>query len=230
VTLNRNSIELGRIYAGVTEVVDYDHKQGIVIKNYGNLPALFQWEEKADSDKIIARFEPSRGTIPPKSEIQIYFSVTVYTGGNINELFICNIDDVEIPLGFEFHADSFGLNVSYETTDETIQVPMNMTASTFKPPGATITSGFDGGDAASMRSGSVAGRSAKGSAIASSGGAMAKLQRELEGKQLKMLAFPACRINKTSSQKFILKNLSGIKTNFNFSSIIFEPISHQAPQ
>jgi len=24
--LNRNTIELGRIYAGVTEVVDYDHK------------------------------------------------------------------------------------------------------------------------------------------------------------------------------------------------------------
>jgi hypothetical protein len=26
VTLNRNIIELGRIYAGVTEVVDFDHK------------------------------------------------------------------------------------------------------------------------------------------------------------------------------------------------------------
>lgn len=84
---------------------------------------MFQWEEKIDADKIIARFEPSRGIIPPKSEVQIYFSATVFIGGNINELFICNIDDLEIPLGFELHADAFGLNVSYEMTDETV-VPM----------------------------------------------------------------------------------------------------------
>ena len=45
-----------------------------------------------------------------------------------------------------------------------------------------------------------------------------------------MLQFPSCTINKTSSQKFILKNLSGIKTSFKFSSITFEPISHVAPQ
>lgn len=101
-----------------------------------------------------------------------------------------------------------------------------------KPMDRTIASGFDGGDAASMRSGSVAGRSVVASAITGGthGGALSKLQKELEGKQLKMLAFPACRINKTTSQKFILKNLSGIKTSFKFSSMIFEPISHQAPQ
>jgi hypothetical protein len=53
-------------------------------------------------------------------------------GGNINELFICNIDDLEIPLGFELHADAFGLNVSYETTEDTIS-PMNLTATSFNP-------------------------------------------------------------------------------------------------
>ena len=41
-----------------------------------------------------------------------------------------------------------------------------------------------------------------------------KLQRELEGRQLKALSFPNCKINKPISQKFILKNLSGIKTKF----------------
>ena len=59
---------------------------------------------------------------------------------------------------------------------------------------------------------------------------MNKLQKELEGKQLKSLAFPNCKINKPISQKFILKNLSGIKTKFHFSSITFEPVSHVAPQ
>jgi hypothetical protein len=64
---------LGRIYAGVTETIDTDHKQSITIKNYGNLPALFHWEEIIDQEHIIARFEPARGIIPPKSEVQIAF-------------------------------------------------------------------------------------------------------------------------------------------------------------
>ncbi len=82
-----------------------------------------------------------------------------------------------------------------------------------------------------MRSGSNP-RTIVGSVIGSvnQGGAMAKLQREIEGKQLRMIAFPTCKINKSSSQKFILKNLSGIKTSFKFSSLTFEPISHAAPQ
>jgi hypothetical protein len=32
----------------------------------------------------------------------------------VDELFICHVDDLEIPLGFELKADSFGLNVSHE--------------------------------------------------------------------------------------------------------------------
>ena len=82
------------------------------------MPALFHWEEKIDSERIIARFEPSRGIVPPNSEIKIYFHATVYIGGNINEIFICDIDDLELPLGFELKADAYGLNVAYETGDE----------------------------------------------------------------------------------------------------------------
>ena len=88
------------------------------MKNFGNLPAVFHWEEKMDGERVVARFEPSRGTIPPKSEIAVHFSVTVYYGGAINELFICNIQDVELPIGFEMKADSFGLSVAYESTDD----------------------------------------------------------------------------------------------------------------
>ena len=91
------------------------------MKNFGNLPAHFCWEEKVDSETIIARFEPSRGVIAPKSEVQVYFSSTVYFGGNVDELFICDVEDLEIPLGFELHADAFGLNVCYEATDTSSQ-------------------------------------------------------------------------------------------------------------
>jgi hypothetical protein len=32
-------------------------------------------------------------------------------------LLICKVEDLEIPLGLEIHAESFGLNVAYETND-----------------------------------------------------------------------------------------------------------------
>lgn len=46
---------------------------------------------------------------------------------------------------------------------------------------------------------------------------------------LKMLNFSECMINKVSYQKFVLKNLSGIKTKFKLSSKKFEPLSHIPP-
>ena len=47
---------------------------------------------------------------------------------------------------------------------------------------------------------------------------------------LQVLNFPNCTINKTSSQKFILKNLSGIKTSFLFDVINFAPLQQVAPK
>ena len=44
-----------------------------------------------------------------------------------------------------------------------------------------------------------------------------------------MVSFTNCLINKASSQKYVLKNLSGIKTAFDFSSVTYEPASHEAP-
>jgi hypothetical protein len=45
-----------------------------------------------------------------------------------------------------------------------------------------------------------------------------------------MLSFPHCSINKTSSQKFVLKNLSGIKTTFDFDVQFFAPTYKAAPK
>lgn len=35
----------------------------------------------------------------------------------MDELLVCNIEDMEIPLGIEVHADSYGLNVVYESNE-----------------------------------------------------------------------------------------------------------------
>ena len=37
--MSRNLIKLPTIYAGVVEKIDGDHKQSIVLRNYGNIPA-----------------------------------------------------------------------------------------------------------------------------------------------------------------------------------------------
>ena len=50
------------------------------------------------------------------------------------------------------------------------------------------------------------------------------------GNLLQNLNFPNCTINKSSSQKFILKNLSGIKTNFDFNVFNFAPLQMVAPK
>lgn len=63
-------------------------------------------------------FEPSSGVIQPRSEIKVKFNVTVFTGGNLNELFLCDIQDMEMPVGFEMLADAYGLNVSYESQED----------------------------------------------------------------------------------------------------------------
>ena len=44
----------------------------------------------------------------------------MYIGGQIDELFMCDVDDMELPLGFVVKADAFGLNVAYMTTEEQV--------------------------------------------------------------------------------------------------------------
>jgi len=68
VTLSRWDINLGTIYAGVPVLIN---RGELSIKNYGNLPAQFHWEERIEQDRTVVRFEPSRGVIPPKSETKV---------------------------------------------------------------------------------------------------------------------------------------------------------------
>jgi hypothetical protein len=154
----------------------------LVLTNFGNLPAHFRWDQKQDPERSVVKFEPSSGVIPPRSEIKIKMNVTVYTGGNLNELFLCDVQDMELPLGFEMLADAYGLNVSYETQEDQ-QAAMNASSTSMKSVTIKAASNI-----------------------------------------LQNLNFPNCTINKSSSAKFILKNLSGIKTSFDFTVCNFAPL------
>ena len=56
-------------------------------------------------------------------------------------MFICNIDDLEIPLGFEFAAESFGLNVSHEVAPD-VAAKMNQTKTTMNNTVTSLNSSF----------------------------------------------------------------------------------------
>ena len=78
----------------------------------------FNWEDVDDPERAVARFEPKKGVIAPKKKVKISIELTVFMGGAIDELFMCNIQDLELPLGFEVKADAFGLNVAYMTSED----------------------------------------------------------------------------------------------------------------
>lgn len=118
--------------------------------------------------------------------------IIFYKGGQIDELILCDIEDLELPLGFEIKADAFGLNVAYLTDEEqaeqsALNTYENKNSDTYKQIY----------------------------------GAMNKLE---------MFDFTSVKINKQATNKFMLKNLSGINSKFKLQSIFFEPPAHVAPQ
>jgi len=137
------------------------------------LPASFSWEEIVDPERIIVRFEPRRGVIQPKSEVRINFNMTLYYGGLVDEVFICNVDDLEIPLGFELAAESFGLNVSHEIAPD-VAAKMNQTKTNMNNTMTSLNSSFT----------EVQNRTGSTSPLMGMFGVnvLSKLQKELDGK------------------------------------------------
>lgn len=52
------------------------------------------------ADEIAAVFEPARGVVKAKSEQIVQITLTFYKGGKLEELFVCNVEDMDAPLGF----------------------------------------------------------------------------------------------------------------------------------
>ena len=143
VCLNRYSVDLGKIYAGIKQTIDSSHPQAIILKNYGNIPAKFQWNEKIVPDQLKTMFEPARGTIAPHSEFVVNVRLTSYVGGDLSEMFICDVTDLDFPLGFWLTANVFGLRVAHVLPDFVVEaqkaaLAMNMTSTKSKFMTSTI--------------------------------------------------------------------------------------------
>jgi len=56
--------------------------------------------------------------VPPKTNLPIKFSIKPKVGGILEEIFVCNVEGVDLPLGFEFRTKVLGLSVEYELIDD----------------------------------------------------------------------------------------------------------------
>ena len=120
--------------------------------------------------------------------------------------------DKEYPLAFEVRADVFGLQVAHE-----MQEDASMIAATKN--NVSTLSDLLPGKMYSRQSGRFPDSSMKS----------IRSIKEDKPKDLEILNFTSCVINKPSSQKFVLRNMSGIKTKFKFSALEYAPLSTKLP-
>ena len=163
--------------------------------------------------------------IPPKSEIKINVQFLVYYGGKVDELLVCNIEDMEIPLGIEVNAESYGLNVVYETNE-----PADVTSKTFRGTRSALDQSVSVRATPDILNQSLSSRFGADSSMLDTSHHSNHDSPVNAANIMRYLKFTDCFINKPSTQKFLLKNTSGIKTRFKFHSLKFEPLSHDAPK
>lgn len=60
--------------------------------------------------------------LKPKSNQVIKFSIKPKEGGEFNEIFVCDIQGIQYPLGFEMKSMIYGLSVEYELVDDTVHI------------------------------------------------------------------------------------------------------------
>lgn len=98
----------------VYTIKDPSDPKSIILRNMGNIPSNFEWIDCNNSEIIQTVLVPQKGVIEPKSDIHIKFKFVVKLFGKFSFYFKCNVDALDIPIGFELKADVYGLDISYE--------------------------------------------------------------------------------------------------------------------
>lgn len=205
---NSNSYHVS-IYANVQEAFAYlsylyinpkaiflsmplQHDNNVVdIVNPSNLPVHFEWENINIPDELFVEFYPQSGVVNPKSSFSIKYKIIYYKSGLVDNLLICNIREMDIPLGIVIQGRVTGLDILYELTDDTLSY---------------MISKFD---TSSMTSSNFS--------IASSDKSKTRIRASKTtffDKKLNILDFRHLQVNKHQNASFIIKNNSGIQTTF----------------
>ena len=93
----------------------------ITILNPSNLPIHFKWDNVFEVDRLTAEFEPNTGEIPPHEKIDIKFKIVYFYLAAVDDMFICHIDELDIPLGVIVQGTVTGLDIGYEILPESYE-------------------------------------------------------------------------------------------------------------
>ena len=93
----------------------------ITIINPSNLPVHFKWDNVFELDKLSAEFEPNTGEIPPHSKVDIKFKIIYFFLSTVDDMFVCHIDEMDIPLGVVVQGTVIGLDIGYELLPESYE-------------------------------------------------------------------------------------------------------------
>jgi hypothetical protein len=212
VCLNRYFIEYQQIYASKVYSIERE-PQVIKLRNLGNIASNFKWIVPNNQDVMNAMIDPMEGTIQPKSEINIRIKFAIKLFGKFTFYFKCELDNIDLPLGFELTASVFGLNIAYENMPVVDELALSRKkalkkmqknlGATDKSLGASRISGFSGTHN-NLTGGGLSSGSQAAEVVPS-------------GTPLKQFDFMNLNINEPFSFQFKIKNLSGIPTNYRLS-------------
>ena len=161
--------------------------------NYGNLSATFIWD--LGIENCAFSITPKSGEIPPHSSQVCNFTLTPFIGGYLEELWICHIEGMDNEIGIFTSANVKGLEIIYVIHDESVQV--NSKHGNLPP--------------------SLYNQSERQSFISSM-----TLTIPVE-QQLKIIDFATVNIREPKTMKFMIKNNSGLSTNFDLKFERYEP-------
>ena len=101
----------------------------ITIINPSNLPIHFKWDNVFEVDKLSAEFEPNTGEVPPHGKIDINFKIIYFFLSSVDDMFICHIEELDIPLGVVVQGTVIGLDIGYEILPESYEAIQNLNSS-----------------------------------------------------------------------------------------------------
>ena len=101
----------------------------ITIINPSNLPIHFKWDNVFEVDKLSAEFEPNTGEVPPHGKIDINFKIIYFFLSSVDDMFICHIEELDIPLGVVVQGTVIGLDIGYEILPESYEAFQNLNSS-----------------------------------------------------------------------------------------------------
>ena len=189
VQFENHDLTMDNVYAGIEQTFE------IVMINVGNLSARFNWDDYAEDCSV--SFEPSSGTIKAKSKLKVNVTITVNFAGEFNNVFVCDVEGMDYPIGFELFSNVKGLEVSY------MQMLGNLSIAASQA------------SMASSRKSTVLQTPRRGTVVVP------------EPQKLEFLSFEGLNINQTRTVKFTIVNTSGLGADFTICSKNYEPLEHE---